>query len=135
MPSASDIVALAGLGTAAVGWKLSSDARRTLLHSFPPSFRNTLADRVILMRNVANDTPLPSEDRGRIVGWAHDARGVEAMIVAIGGTCHRPGGGTYHITWSLADGARDPDLPEKLDDHDWVRFGVPIPVKLVPAAL
>jgi hypothetical protein len=135
MPSASDIVESAARGTRVVGWKLEWNARRVLLNRFPPRFRNLVADHVVLAREVAEDTPLPGEDRGKIIGRAHDGRGIEALIIAIGGTSDRPGGGIYHITWSLADGHRNREPGEMLDHRNWVRFGVPIPVQLVPASL
>ena len=86
-----------------------------------------------LQTKVADDAPLPQETDGEIVGRVDDGEGVEAMIVSIGGTTDRPGGGTYHITWSLEDGRKAKESNDVLADQAWVMFDLPMPVRLHPA--
>ena len=132
-PSAQEAAARAGRGDRVTGWKLDPDQRRELLQQFPPKFRNVVADHVTLQSKAADDAPLPQETDGEIVGRVDDGRGVEAMIVAIGGTTDRPDGGTYHITWSLEDGREAKESNDVLADQAWVMFDLPMPVRLHPA--
>jgi hypothetical protein len=132
-PSAPEAAALAGSGDAVVGWKLDRDQRKELLQQFPPKFGNPVADHVTLRAETARDAPLPRETEGEIVGRADDVRGVEAMIVAIGGTTDRPDGGTYHITWSLGPGREAKESNDMLREREWERFDLPMPVRLEPA--
>ena len=94
---------------------------------------NAVADHVTLAAKVSAEAPVPEETEGQIVGRATDAEGVEAMVVEIGGTTVRPGGGTYHITWSLADGRRAQESNDVIAGSGWVELDRPIPVTLRPA--
>ena len=132
-PSAQEAAAQAGSGDSVIGWKLDRDQRRELLLMFPPRYRNAVADHVTLKGRASDDAPLPQETDGEILGRADDGRGVEAMVVAILGTTDRPGGGTYHITWSLEDGRRAQESNDVLAAGPWERFDLPMPVRLQPA--
>ncbi|HEX8642091.1 MAG TPA: hypothetical protein VF704_13185 [Allosphingosinicella sp.] len=132
-PSAQQAAASAGRGDSVLGWKLDREQRKELLQQFPPRFRNVVADHVTLAAKASADAPLPQETDGEIVGRVHDGKGVEAMIVAIGGNTGRPDGSTYHITWSLADGRRAKESNEVLREHPWQMFDLPMPVMLKPA--
>ena len=96
-------------------------------------FPNAVADHVTLAARAARDAPLPRESGGELIGIARDGSGVEAMVVTIGGTTDRPGGGTYHITWSLAEGRKAEESNDVIVARGWVEFDVPIPVTLHPA--
>ena len=133
-PSASEAAAHAGRGDAVIGWKLDRDQRRQLLERFPPTFPNVVADHVTLAARAARDAPLPEESGGEMIGIARDDSGVEAMVVAIGGITDRPGGGTYHITWSLAPGRKAQESNDAIAANGWVDFDVLIPVTLHPAS-
>ena len=132
-PSAGQAAAQAGSGDSVTGWKLDRDQRRELLQQFPPRFRNVVADHVTLAAKAAADAPLPEETEGEIVGRADDGKGVEAMVVSIGGTTHRPDGGTYHITWSLEDGRKAHESNDVLRAHRWEAFDLPMPISIRPA--
>ncbi len=123
----------AGRGDNVTGWKLDRDQRRELLQQFPPKFRNVVADHVTLHSGAADDAPLPQEIEGEIVGRVDDGKGVEAMIVAIGGTTDRPDGSTYHITWSLEEGREAKESNNVLVQQKWVMFDLPMPIRLEPA--
>ena len=131
-PSAQQAAALAGDGDIVIGWKLDREQRKELLQQFPPTYRDVDADHVTLRTRAAEDAPLPQETDGEIIGRADDGRGVEAMVVAIGGTTDRPDGSTYHITWSLEPGRKAQESNDVLAARDWTAFDLPMPVKLEP---
>jgi hypothetical protein len=133
MPSAEKAYESRGSGESTTGWKLDREQRKELVQQFPPRFRNLVADHVTLAGKAADDAPLPQETEGEIVGRADDGRGVEAMVVRIGGTSDRPDGGTYHITWSLEDGREAKESNDVLRDQKWESFDLPMPVTLHPA--
>jgi hypothetical protein len=132
-PSAADAAARKGDGGDVIGWKLDRGQRDELLERFPAVYANAVADHVTLAVRAAGDAPLPDETAGEIVGRADDGDGVEAMVVAISGTTDRPGGGTYHITWSLAEGRMAKESNDVIAGHGWKRFERPIAATLVPA--
>ena len=132
-PSASEAAALAGAGESTIGWKLERDQRRELLQQFPPKFRNVVADHVTLRSGAAKDSALPQETEGEIVGRVDDGRGVEAMVVRIGGATRRPDGSTYHITWSLEDGREAKESNDVLAERKWEEFDLPMPIRIAPA--
>ena len=132
-PSAREAAAKAGKGDSVTGWKLDREQRKELLQQFPPRYRNVDADHVTLKVKAGQDAPLPEETHGEIVGRVDDGRGVEAMIVRIGGTTDRPDGSTYHITWSLEPGRKAKESNDVLRSAPWVMFDLPMPVKLAPA--
>jgi hypothetical protein len=132
-PSAQQAHSQASPGDTVIGWKLDRDQRKELLLQFPPRYRNVVADHVTLRPRSSSKAALPDETHGEIVGRADDGRGVEAMVVSLGGTTDRPDGSTYHITWSLEDGRRAKESNDAIRDHGWEKFDLPMPVKLMPA--
>ena len=132
-PSAQQAAAQAGTGDSTIGWKLDREQRKELLQQFPPKFRNVVADHVTLATKAAKDAELPEETEGEIIGRADDGRGVESMVVRIGGTTGRPDGSTYHITWSLDDGREAKESNDVLAERRWEEFDLPMPVRLQPA--
>jgi hypothetical protein len=113
-----------------VGWKLDRAQRGELLGRFAPKYANAVADHVTLKAGVDANTPRPKTTEGRIVGRADDGRGVEAMVVQIDGTTDRPGGGTYHITWSLAEGRKAKESNDVIAARGWDTLAEPVPVAL-----
>lgn len=131
MVSAIEATAHAGEGTTVIGWKLDRAQRLELLQQFPPRYQHVVADHVTLKSKVSEHAPLPEETYGEIVGRGDDGNGVEALVVAIGGTTDRPDGSTYHITWSLSPGREAHESNHVLASTDWERFDLPMPVKLL----
>jgi hypothetical protein len=118
-----------------IGWKLDEEQRKELLLQFPPRYPDVVADHVTLASRVAEGSEAPSETTAEIVGRGDDGEGVEALVVRIEGTSDRPGGGTYHITWSL-DKARERRAKESNDviaRLGWQEFELPMPVLLQPS--
>jgi hypothetical protein len=132
-PSAEQAARAAGSGDTVIGWQLDHAQRKELLQQFRPRFRNVVADHVTLQAKAAKDAPLPEETHGEIVGRVDDGKGVEALVVAIGGTTDRPDGSTYHITWSLEDGRRAKESNDVIRERGWTEIELPMPVRLQPA--
>jgi hypothetical protein len=116
-----------------IGWLVDRAQRVELLQQFPPRYEHVVADHVTLAS--ASTGPLPEPAIGEIVGIADDAEGVQALVVAIGGTTDRPGGGTYHITWSLAEGRTAGESNHVIRDSGWTQIDLPEPVTLHPGDL
>ena len=114
-----------------VGWALDRSQRRELLERFPARYETAVADHVTL-KFGDRKAELPTETSGQIVGVADDGRGVQAMVVEIGGTTDRPDGSTYHITWSLAAGRQAKESNVVIKENGWAPLPEPIPVKLEP---
>jgi hypothetical protein len=132
-PSAQQAYAQGGEGEAVTGWKLDRASRKELLQQFPPRYQSVVADHVTLRSGASPHAPLPDETHGEVVGRGDDGRGVEALVVAIGGTTDRPDGSTYHVTWSLAPGREAKESNEILAGGHWERLDLPMPVRLLPA--
>ena len=132
-PSAADAAARKGAGRDVIGWKLDRMQRDELLDRFPAVYARPVADHVTLAIRASASAPLPEETAGEIVGRADDGDGVEAMVVAITGSTDRPGGGTYHITWSLGPGRAAKESNDVIAQLGWEPFGHSIPVALEPA--
>lgn len=133
MASPSEIVRAARVGSAIVGWKLQSREREKLLRRFPPRYSTTIADHVTLIAKVAADTPMPDDTDALLVGCVDNGEGVEALVVEIKGSTARPGGGIWHVTWSLAEGRRARESNDVLKQFRWCAFKEPVPVRLVGA--
>jgi hypothetical protein len=117
------------------GWKVDQVDRTRLLALFPPLFSTVISDHVTLRSGTSDKTPLPTQQAGEIVGEIDDARGVQALIVSIGGTTTREDGSTYHITWSLdrAAGRRAVESNAVISELGWRPLPEPVPVRLSPA--
>lgn len=116
-----------------IGWALSRAQRLELLAQFEPAYPDVIADHVTLKTRVPETAPLPGERVGEIIGRVDDERGVEAMVVKIDGTTERPGGGVYHITWSLDDGREAVESNDVIEKLGWASLPEPIPIVLEPA--
>jgi hypothetical protein len=125
----------AGKGSGVIGWALDEDQRKELLMQFRPNFAEVIADHVTLAAGVRPDAALPAAVTGEIVGRIDDGAGVEALVVSIGCSTDRPGGGTYHITWSLdkAGGREAKESNDVIARLGWEPVELPMPVTLRPA--
>ena len=107
--------------------------RNKLLTIFPPRYPDVIAHHVTLKANVGPEHPLPKATDAEIVGEADDGAGVQALVVRIGRTTDRPGGGTYHITWSLdrAKGRKAAQSNDVIAAQGWVQL-TPVRILLSP---
>lgn len=131
--TAAQAYAQARPGRRVVGWKLDPAERDALLARFAPRYERTIADHVTLRARVQDNGPLPPASTGVILGRSDDGHGVEALVVQIDGTVVRPDGGTYHITWSLAQDRKPVESNDVIARHRWEPVDPPVPVRLVPA--
>jgi hypothetical protein len=115
-----------------IGWRIDPRDRAALLRRFPPRYAETVADHVTFGRG--GGLTLPDIPVAEVVGLADDGAGVEALVVALGGTTERPPGGTYHITWSLADGREARESNDVIAEHGWRSIGESATVRLEPAS-
>jgi hypothetical protein len=115
-----------------LGWKIDRGERDVLLAAMPAAYSDPVADHVTLKSRVDGGASPPADTIGEIVGVADDGEGVQAMVVAIGGTTDRPGGGSYHITWSLdrAKGREAKESNEVIGAQGWTPLKTPRPVTL-----
>ncbi len=118
-------------GKRIIGWLVDRAQRVELLQQFPPRYEAIVADHVTL--ESGTDAPLPEAAVGEIIGRADDGKGVEALVVSIDGSTDRPGGGTYHITWSLAEGRKARESNDVIDTEGWADLDMAVPVTLHPA--
>ena len=56
---------------------------------------------------------------------------MQALILKIDGTTNRPSGGTYHVTWSLAEGRKPVHSNQIILTHEW-QWVDPVIVQLTP---
>ena len=113
------------------GWLVDPAARPALLARFPPRYAQVVAHHVTQKFGDRSAEP-PRPTVGQIVGEADDGAGVQALVVAIDGSPLRPDGGTYHITWSLADGREAKQSNDVIAARGWRPLAAPASVKLLP---
>lgn len=116
---------------------LHPDDRAMLLARFAPLFPDVIADHVTLDGDAGADDALPVETTGEVVGITDDGAGVQALVVAIGGTTDRPDGSTYHSTWSIdrAAGRHAIESNDIIRERGWRAVEPAIPIHLTPARL
>lgn len=104
------------------GWELPAEERARLLGMFPPAYSDVIGHHVTLRMGKAATLELPPEAEACVVGVADDGEAVQALVVEINGTCIRPDGKTFHITWSLdkEKGAKPVDSNRVIADGKWV---------------
>jgi hypothetical protein len=114
-----------------MGWLVDPQDRAALLARFPARYPIVVAHHVTL-KFGDRTTPVPTETVGEIVGAADDGAGVQAFVAQIGGSTARPDGGTYHITWSLAEGRKARESNDVIARRGWTPLPAPVPVRLHP---
>lgn len=120
-------------GKRTIGWLVDEGQRVELLQQFPARYSQVVAHHVTLASGTAD--PLPAPAVGEILGVADDCEGVQALVVAIDGTTDRPGGGTYHITWSLAEGRAARESNDVIAARGWREIDLAVPVTLHPSEI
>jgi hypothetical protein len=120
-----------------IGWKLDEAERPGLLERFPPLWPDIIADHITLSADVSASDPLPQECSAEIVGSISDGQGLQALVVAVGGSTGRPDGSVYHITWSLdrSRGRKPVQSNEVIADLGWRRLPDPVLIRIIPARL
>ncbi|WP_448191527.1 hypothetical protein [Azospirillum sp. sgz301742] len=113
------------------GWALPEADRAALLARFPTVYKTVKAEHITHTFGAGPEHPLPKETTGRVVGIADDGRGVQALVVEIGGGTARPDGSTFHITWSLGPGRTAKESNAVIAAQGWTPVE-PVAVALVP---
>lgn len=109
--------------------------RNDLLRMFKPKYPKVFAHHVTYSMKNKDKTNPPDISNAEIVGWADSGDGLEAAVVALDGSIERPGGGIYHITWSLDPEKYKPVNSNDLVSKGWTRLEKPIPISLTPTQL
>lgn len=119
------------------GWMLHPHDRAMLLARFAPLFPDVIADHVTLDGDAGPDACLPVETSGEVVGVTDDGKGVQALVVAIGGTTDRPDGSSYHLTWSIdrAAGRHAIESNDVIRERGWRPAEPFMAIRLTPARL
>ncbi|NML94793.1 hypothetical protein [Novosphingobium olei] len=118
----------------AVGWIVEEDCRAQLLERFPPRYARTVAHHVTRHVEGSTESPLPPRiGNARVVGRSDDGQGCEALVVALDGSTTRTDGGTWHITWSLAEGRSAREANDVIARLGWESLDGG-PLRLAPAA-
>ncbi|MFY7835105.1 MAG: hypothetical protein ACOVQ0_02320 [Novosphingobium sp.] len=99
------------------GWKITRECRDALIVAFPPKYARTIADHVTL--SISGTTLPDTIADAKIVGYADDGAGVEAMVVALEGSTARPDGKVWHVTWSLADDRSARESNDVIAQRGW----------------
>src|SRR5688572_9745407 len=117
------------------GWKLDKADRAKLLARFRPNWPDVIADHITLDAHAGKRDALPEQAQAELVGEVSDGEGLQAMVVAVGGTTDRPDGGTYHITWSLdrRRGRKPAESNDVIAARGWHAFDRPVPIHVLPA--
>jgi hypothetical protein len=117
------------------GWMLDTKEREALLDRFPPEWPDVIADHITLDADADKNDALPEAEQAEIIGGINDGEGLQAMVVAVDGSTHRPDGSTYHITWSLdrKRGRKPVQSNEVIATRGWRPLDDPIPIKIRPA--
>jgi hypothetical protein len=117
-----------------IGWLMDETERAELLRRFSPIYPDVIAHHVTLRFDPPANASLPLAESGEIVGHVDDGRGVQALVVRIAGTTDRPGGGTYHITWSIdrSRGRKPVESNDVIAAMGWTPCE-PVPIRLKPA--
>jgi hypothetical protein len=100
------------------GYSISKVSRRNLMTHFPPKY-TLAADHITYMFGVpmgAKTLP-PTPEHAEVVGYADDGS-LEALVIKIDGTVHRPSGGLFHLTWSKTKDRRSVESNTLLE-HGW----------------
>lgn len=112
------------------GWLVEPDAREALLATLPPRHARVVAHHVTL-KFGDRLAERPRDADAEIVGEADDGTGVQALVVRIAGSTERPDGGTFHITWSLAEGREAKESNDVIARCGWRPLARPIPIRLI----
>lgn len=85
-----------------IAYTFNNMTRQRLSELFPPKYSDFIGHHITYKFGVSANTPLPTGvEIAKIVGYADDRIGIEALVVELNGTTQRPDGNVFHITWSL----------------------------------
>ncbi len=115
-----------------VAYNLTAESRAMLLEKFPPLYANVVCHHVTIIPTVDEPETLPAPARLRVVGYSCDLTGLEALIVHVDDQLHRPDGGVFHVTHSLAEGRAKVESNDVIEKFGWTALAEAIAVDAIP---
>lgn len=101
--------------------------RTRLAQQFPPKFPEFIGHHITYMMGWPMNDPAPEFNDIKVVGYACDDTGIEALVVEMNGSIERPDGKIFHITWSLdREAGFKPVNSNDLLARGWDRIANPI---------
>ena len=113
-----------------IAFNLSSSCREQVLARFKPRFEHVFAEHVTYLygvdRNVDLHIEMPKKPRSLLAyAYASDDLGVEALLIEVDGQRMRSDGKPYHLTLSLAEGRRQSDSNQVIEDFGSTKLAEP----------
>jgi len=82
-----------------IAYELDKKSRRSLAATFPPKYPEFIGHHITYKMGKGDLPAMPKSVK--VVGYADDGDGLEALVVEINGKRNRPDCNIYHVTWSL----------------------------------
>lgn len=114
-----------------VGWRLDPRDQEALLARFPPRYDRIVADHVTFAFDPREPT-LPRERAGEVVGETDDGRGVQALVVRIGGVRSAPTAPRITSPGLSGQGVAAARATMCCARGGWLPLAEPIPIRLEP---
>lgn len=104
---------------------LDGKSRDRLIKAFPPKYPDVLAHHITEKFGVPKPTE-PVRHYGvdvKVIGYADDGVGCEALVVEVNGKSTRKDGKVYHVTLSIdrAAGRKPVDSNTVIKEKGWVK--------------
>lgn len=115
-------------------YELDKKSRQLLAATFPPKYPDFIGHHITYKMVKKTDMSLPSQPKSiKVIGYADDGKGLEALVVEINGKTQRPDGKLYHITWSLDKSAgRKPVQSNSLVANGFDPVNPPVEISAKP---
>lgn len=102
-----------------IGYEITEESRAIILNKFIPRHSKVICHHITERFGVTKDTPAPDVPASILIVGYKTNDFIEALVVSINGSVHRPDGKYYHITLSL-----DPRVAKPVMSNDLIRDGV-----------
>ena len=109
-------------------FEISAESRSRLAQVFPPKFPEFIGHHITYGMRKKGDDTLPQAETFQVIGYGLDEKGLEALVVEVDGSIHRPDGKIFHITWSLDRdaGFKPVNSNDLLSQGKWKKITSPI---------
>jgi len=118
-----------------LAFNLTEACRQKVLSQVPARFEQVLCHHITHQYGLGPESGLPLPPRPqslRAIGYASDHVGVEALIVEIDGALTRPDGKIYHLTLSLAEGRKQVESNQVIEQLGWQPLATSIDLDAEP---
>jgi len=113
------------------GYLLPDNERSKLLAKFPPKYKDVIAHHITVKYPALSSDPLPEGTSFKVVGYADDGLGLEALVIEVNGSVYRPDGKIFHITWSLSEGRKPVESNKVISEKGYEKVD-PINIHMIP---